>query len=119
MELPTTLLGYLLLGLTIIITAISALGVRAIIAYSKANIQNDLFDRLSAWASTYVKALAQDPSLEGLASEEKKERAMFWIVSKAEELGITITTAEASQMIEEAVWLLKNSALPAVADALA
>ena len=118
MELPITLTGWILLGLAAIGTALAATAARYGINYAQANIQNALFDRLCGWAQTYVAALAQDPSLKGLASEEKKERAMLWLVVKAGELGVEISENEASKLIEQAVWLLKNSALPAVEDAL-
>jgi hypothetical protein len=118
MELPVTLTGWIFLGLAAIVTAVVAIASRYGINLAQANIKNILFDRLCQWARTYVAALAQDPSLDGLASEEKKERAMFWLVSKAAELGIVVTEDEASKLIEEAVWILKNSTLPAIEAAL-
>ena len=118
MELPNTLLGWILLGLAAISTGALSLGCRAIIEYARTNIQNALLERLSGWAAVYVGALAQDPSLKGLASEEKKERAMLWLVSKAGELGVNVSEAEASSLIEQAVWILRNSSLPAIEDAL-
>lgn len=118
MELPVTLVGWAMLAGVAALTALSAIGLRFGINYTQANIKNDLFDRLCKWAGTYVTALAQDPSLEGLASEEKKEYAMLWLMNKAGELGIELSQGEASKLIEQAVWLLKNSALPGVAEAL-
>jgi hypothetical protein len=118
MELPITLMGWILLGLAAIVTAAVAIASGYGINIAQANIKNALFDRLCVWARTYVAALAQDPSLGGLASEEKKERAMFWLVCKAEELGVEISEDEASKLIEEAVWLLKNSTLPVLEKAL-
>lgn len=118
MDLPVSLIGWAMLAGVIAITSLTALGLRFGINYAQTNIENSLFDRLCAWARTYVTALAQDPSLEGLASEEKKERAMVWLMNKAAELGVEITHAEASKLIEQAVWMLKQVALPAVADAL-
>jgi hypothetical protein len=118
MDLPTTLLGWILAGLMAVVVSCAALLVRAFIVYASVNIHNALFNQLKSWAATYVKALAQDPTLEGLASDEKKQRAIIWIVNKAEKLGIDLTISEASQLVEEAVWLLKNSSLPAIADAL-
>ena len=118
MDLPVTLMGWILLGLAAIITATVAIASRHGIDLAQANIKNALFDRLCGWARTYVAALAQSPDLEGLASEEKKERAMFWLVTKAQAMGVEITEDEASKIIEEAVWLLKNSTLPAIENAL-
>jgi hypothetical protein len=117
MDLPVTLLGWLGLGCIIVITALTAIGVRRGIDFAKENIKHVLFTKLRMWAGTYVAALAQDPSLKGLASEEKKERAMLWLRMKADALGVELSVQEASLMIEQAVFLLKK-VLPGVADEL-
>lgn len=118
MELPVSLLGWIGLGLAAIITSLTAFGLNKGIGYLKENIKYAAFDALRKWAGTYVAALAQDPSLKGLASEEKKERAMVWIVNKAGDLGLAVSPAEASRLIEEAVWILRNSTLPEVSEEL-
>ena len=83
-----------------------------------ADINARLFEILRKWAYTYVAALAQDPTLKGLASEEKKQQAVIWLVIKAKELGISLTEREASQIIEEAVYLVKKVTLPTAEDIL-
>jgi hypothetical protein len=118
MELPISLVGWTILAGTISVTALTAIGLRFAINYAQENTKNSLFDRLCQWARIYVAVLEQDPSLGGLASDEKKERAMLWLVTKAEELGIPLTADEASKLIENAVYLVKNVALPAVDEAL-
>jgi hypothetical protein len=116
--LPTTLLGWIGAGIAAIATALTAFGGRSLFGILREHLKNVAFDKLRAWAATYVRSLAQSPDLEGLATEEKKERAMVWIVNKAEQLGVEIAPQEASHLIEEEVWLIKNVGLPAVADAL-
>lgn len=117
-SLPTTLLGWIGAGIAAVATALTAIGGRSLIALAKAYLKNKAFDRLRSWAATYVRALAQSPDLEGLATDEKKERAMVWLVNKANDLGIELSPMEASQLIEEEVWFIKKVGLPAVADAL-
>ena len=63
-------------------------------------------------------ALEQDPSLGGLASEDKKERAMLWLAKAADQMGVQISTAEASRVIEQSVFLMKANVLPVIEEAL-
>ena len=72
-----------------------------------------IYDTLRGWAHTFVVALEQDPTLKGLASEEKKQQAVIWMLNAAEKAGIPLTPEEASNIVEEAVWLVKKIALPA------
>jgi hypothetical protein len=118
MQLPNTLLGWIFLGLAAVATGSFAYGLRALIVYASINIHGVLWDQLKAAAATKVAALEQDPSLAGLASDDKKERAMVHIIDLAERMGLDVTVSEASDLIEEAVYLLQKVALPAVADAL-
>jgi Bacteriophage holin of superfamily 6 (Holin_LLH) len=116
--LPTTLLGWALLALTILPIALTAMGFKPAVAYLKDHVHGKAFDALRKWAFTYVAALAQDPTLKGLASEEKKQQAVIWLVYRAEQLGITLTEFEASNLVEEAVVLVKKITLPHLEDAL-
>ena len=118
MELPVSLIGWLLLGCAIVITALTAYGLRFGINYAQVNIKNSLFDALCKRAQIYVMALEQDPSLGGLASEEKKERAMLWLAKAADQMGVQISTAEASRVIEQSVFLMKTNVLPVIEEAL-
>jgi hypothetical protein len=117
-QLPQTLLGWLGLAAIIIPIAITAMGFRPAVAFLKNHMNDQLFGILRKWAYTYVAALAQDPTLKGLASEAKKQQAVIWLVYKAKELGIALTEQEASQMVEEAVYLVKSISLPRLEDAL-
>jgi hypothetical protein len=118
MELPNTILGWILMGCLAIVTGCVAYGLHALIIYLSVNIHGTLWDQLRIAAVTKVKALEQDPSLGGLASEDKKERAMVYVISLADKMGLNITVAEASDMIEEAVYMLQKNVLPAVESAL-
>jgi hypothetical protein len=118
MDLPTTLLGWLLLVLAIVASVGIAFAARFIVIYITSRLQSAAVDKLRKWALTSVRALMQSPDLEGLANEEKKERAMFWLANLAASLNINVTAHELSLMIEEAVWLVKNVTLPTVEDAL-
>jgi hypothetical protein len=106
--LPITILNWLVLGVLAIIAAVTAIGFRPAAAFIKAHINAKLFGILRKWAYTYVAALEQDPTLKGLASEEKKQQAVIWLVIKAKQLGISLTEREASQIVEEAVYLVKH-----------
>jgi hypothetical protein len=117
-ELPISLLNWILAGALAALSGAVGIGVKAGIAYIRLKTQGALFDMIRKWAYTYVAALQQDPTLKGLASEEKKERAMLWLVAKAEVLGITLTEGEASNLIEEAVYFVKEVVLDATVDAL-
>ena len=116
--LPITLINWLALGLLILITTLTALGLRPAIGFLRNHVNGRLYEILRRWAHTYVAALAQDPTLKGLASEEKKQQAVIWLVVKAKELGIALTEREASQIVEEAVYLVKKVTLPAAEDIL-
>lgn len=118
MELPNTLIGWIMLGLLALLTGSIAIGVRAAIFYLSVRVHNDLFDQLKKAVATKVAALEQDPSLGGLASDEKKERAMVYVINLADKFGIKININEASDLIEEAVYMLRHVALPAVGEAL-
>jgi hypothetical protein len=119
MQIPATLIGWLLLASVVLVTVGSTFGFRALANYTKDNIQSNAFTAIRKWAGTYVAALAQDPTLKGLASEEKKAQAVLWLVTKAEDFGILLTANEASLLVEEAVYLVKSVGLPAVASDLA
>jgi len=116
--LPLTLINWLALGLLILITAVTAIGFRPAVAFIKAHINAKLFGILRKWAYTYVAALEQNPTLKGLASDEKKQQAIIWLVIKAKELRINLTEREASQIVEEAVYLVKHVVLPIAKDIL-
>lgn len=118
MELPNTILGWILLGLAAITTGCFAYSLRALIVYLSINVHGQLWDQLRIAAETKVKALEQDPSLGGLASEDKKERAMVYIINLADRMGLDVTVNEASDLIEEAVYMLQKVVLPAVDEAL-
>jgi hypothetical protein len=118
LPLPLTLLNWLAFALLAAVAALTALGFRPAVAFIKAHINARLYEILRKWAYTYVAALAQDPTLKGLASEEKKQQAVIWLVIKAKELGISLTEREASQIIEEAVYLVKKVMLPTAEDIL-
>ena len=118
MQLPSTILGWIMFGLAAITTGLLAYAVRALIVYVSVNCHSVLWEQLKSAAATKVAALEQDPSLAGLASEDKKERAMVYITTLAERLGIHITVSEASALIEEAVYQIQKVILPAAADAL-
>jgi hypothetical protein len=118
MEIPSTLIGLIGLAFIALVTAGGAFGFRVVMNYIKDNVQSNAFTAIRKWAGTYVAALAQDPYLKGIASEEKKEQAVLWLVTKAEGFGISLSAHEASLLVEEAVWLLKNTGLPAVASDL-
>jgi hypothetical protein len=118
-QLPTTLIGWLLLAALIIPIAITVIGFRPAVSYLRNHLHGNAFEILRKWAYTYVAALAQDPTLKGLASEEKKQQAVIWLVVRAKGLGIDLTEREASNLVEEAVYLVKNVALPNLKDTLA
>ncbi|HLO27899.1 MAG TPA: phage holin, LLH family [Anaerolineales bacterium] len=117
--LPISLINWLLLAALIAITTLTAFSFKPAMNYLKLHLHGKAFDTLRNWAYTYVAALAQDPSLRGLASEEKKQQAMLWLVIQAEKLGITLSEAEASNLVEEAVYLVKNVGLKNLEEALA
>ena len=117
-SLPITLINWLVLGLLAVIAAITAIGFRPSVAFIRAHINAKLFGILRKWAYTYVAALEQDPTLKGLASDEKKQQAIIWLVIKAKELRIHLTEREASQIVEEAVYLVKHVVLPTAKDIL-
>lgn len=116
--LPLTIINWLLLAILIIPIAITAFGFKPAVDFLKNHISDRMFAILRKWAYTYVAALAQDPTLKCLASEAKKQQAVIWLVYKAKELGITLTEQEASQLVEEAVYLVKSISLPKLEDAL-
>ena len=118
LPLPITLFNWLAFALLAAAAALTALGFRPAVAFIRAHINARLFETLRKWAYTYVAALAQDPTLKGLASEEKKQQAVIWLVIKAKELGISLTEREASQIVEEAVYLVKHVVLPTAKDIL-
>lgn len=120
MEFPTpeTLIQWITLGIMSTFTALISLSYKQIVAFAKAKIHSGIFDFLRKWAHTYVTALMQDPTLKGLASEEKKQMAMIWLINKAEQYGIKLSTDEASKIIEQAVYLAKSVVLAAAEDAL-
>src|SRR4051812_11041019 len=97
-HLPTTLLGWASLALTILPIALTAMGFKPFVAFAKSHIRAGAFEALRKWAHTYVAALEQDPTLKGLASEEKKRQAVIWLVYRAEQLGIPLTEFEASNL---------------------
>jgi hypothetical protein len=119
LPLPITLINWLIFAIAAAITALTAIGFKPAVKFLKAHAHGRVFEVLRKWAYTYVSALAQDPSLKGLASEEKKQQAMLWLVIKSKQLGIELSEMEASNLVEEAVYLVKKVTLPQLEDALA
>jgi len=117
-NLPATLNEWIALALMILPIAITAVGFKPAVRYLKNHINARLFEILRKWALTYVSALMQDPTLKGLASEQKKQQAIIWLAYKAKELGITLSGREASNIVEEAVYLVKSLGLERLEDAL-
>jgi hypothetical protein len=113
MDTPSTLLGWLMLATVALVTVGFTYGFRGLMTYTKDNLQSNAFTAIRKWAGTYVAALAQDPYLKGLASDEKKEQAVIWLVAKAASFGILLTSQEAGLLVEEAVYLVKSVGLPA------
>ena len=116
--LPISLINWIVLAILIFIVGVTGLTFAPIVRFVRSRIKEGLFQHLRKWAYTYVAALAQDPTLKGLASEEKKQQAVIWLVIKAEELGIELSEREASQIVEEAVYLVKNVTLERLEDIL-
>jgi superfamily 6 holin (LLH) len=117
-QLPTTLLGWVSLALAILPIVVTAMSFKPVTAYLKDHINGKAFGILRTWAHTYVAALEQDPTLKGMASEEKKQQAVIWLVWRANQLGIELTAFEASNLVEEAVYMVKKVVLPAADAAL-
>lgn len=115
---PQTLNEWIGLALMILPLALTAIAFRPAVAYLKNHVNARMFETLRGWAYTYVAALKQDPSLKGLASEAKKQQAVIWLVYKAKSLGITLTEQEASNLVEEAVYLVRSIGLDYLEDAL-
>jgi hypothetical protein len=116
--LPTTLIGWAGLALIILPLALTALGFKPVVAFLKAHAKANVFEFLRKRAFNAVAALEQDPTLAGLASEEKKQQAVIWLVIEANKLGIHLSEQEASNLVEEAVYLVKNVSLKNMKDAL-
>ena len=118
LTLPVSLSGWLLFGILCAVIGITALSFKPIVAYIKANANAKVFDVIRRWARQHVAALEQDPTLKGLASEAKKQQAIIWLVNKAVELNIPLTVEDASNFVEEAVYMIKKVALPELGEAL-
>jgi uncharacterized membrane protein len=116
--LPQTLNEWIGLAVMILPLALTALGFKPAVAYLKAHMRSGLFEFLRKHAYGFVAALEQDPTLKGLANEEKKQQAVIWLAIKAKSLGITLTEDEASNLVEEAVYLIKNVGLKNLKDVL-
>ena len=116
--LPTSLINWLLLAALIIPIAITALSFKPAVRYLKAHINGRIFEILRQRAHMYVASLEQDPTLGGLANEEKKQQAVIWLVVFAARLGIKLSEQDASNLVEEAVYLVKKVTLPAAEDVL-
>jgi hypothetical protein len=119
LTLPVSLIGWLLLAILVVITAVPAFAFKPVMNYVRAHVNSKMFELLRKWAYTNVAALMQDPTLKGLASEEKKQLAILWLMKKAEQFKISLTVEEASNLVEEAVYLLKSISLPELEDSLA
>ena len=111
LPLPISLINWIGFAIIAGVFALTAIGFKPLIAFIKANLNAKIYGLLRSWALTYVTALYQDPTLKGLASEEKKQRAMFWLLTQAQKASIPLSTDEASNLIEEAVYLTKSIVL--------
>src|SRR5512147_2326009 len=103
-QLPISLINWLLFALLAAGVALTALSFRPVVNYIKAHVQGKVFELLRKYSYNYVAALEQDPTLNGLASEEKKQLAVLWLMTTAEKLHFALTEPAASNLVEEAVY---------------
>jgi curli biogenesis system outer membrane secretion channel CsgG len=93
-----------------VLIALAAYGATLARQYVASKTSETSFAFLKAQAATAVKWLEQSPAFTGAEGAQKKETAVVLIMQIAEKAGIPMTTELADQLIEEAVFDLKQRA---------
>ena len=71
---PISLINWIGFAIIAAVFALTAISFKPLVAFVKTNLNAKVYGLLRSYARTYVTALYQDPTLKGLASEEKNYR---------------------------------------------
>lgn len=81
---------------------------RYVIPYLKMKLQSSIDETVLIKVLEAVKSVEQDPAFQNFLGREKKEEVICRIIAWANEHGINITYTQLSQLIETAVFTMKN-----------
>lgn len=91
-----------------IVAALGTIAFNTLREYLKVKLGKENFDSLMGFANTVVHYVEQIAKLEGLTSEEKKEKAVIWLSDILSEKGIVVSDEVIDMAIEAAVNMMNS-----------